>query len=325
MSAAAGELTLAPFLLRVPGWRGPAFILLMLLAAAIGAAVLIGGDSLFLSILPSAQVYGTLTMFALLPPYFLAMMGFMFRHTEAALDEIEPLADGDSIADVRFRLEHFRLADLGWVGLGCVFGVSQNDFAVSMVMRGEGGVLLDYAFIFGNLIVWGSVAFLLCWRVRVSRSLTRLGESVAVDLHQPQRLRPFGRIATADILVVFGGVAFMPLQSLDAQLRIVNYSYGFAVAAFAGAALFLLPLLGVHRRVRAVRSDRLEVLADEIADLPEGDLPKLEAALAYQDRIRGTSSWPIDLRLVGRIFAYVIIPPLAWVAAALVEMGIERL
>jgi len=44
--------------------------------------------------------------------------------------------------------------------------------------------------------------------------------------------------------VIAGAISLMPLQSLDAELRWVNYSYGFAVAAIAGALLFALPLLG---------------------------------------------------------------------------------
>lgn len=325
MSERPREITLSPALLRVPGWRGPAAVLLVLLALGMLAAALIGGQSLFLSLLPPAQVYGTLTMFVLLPPYLLAMTGFMFRHTEAALGDLAPVASPEAIGAVHHRLAHFRTGDFVWVAVGCVFGLAQNDFVVSLVARGEDGAFLDYVFILGNVIVWGCVTFLLAWRVRVSRSLTVLGEQVDVDLHHPERLRPFGRIATADILVVFGGVAFMPLQSLDAQLRIVNYSYGFAVAAVAGTLLFLLPLLGVHRRVRAVRAARVEELVERIDALPGDDLQRLELSLAHLDRIRAVPTWPLDLRLVGRIFVYVIIPPLAWIAAALVEMGIERL
>lgn len=325
MSDLPREIALSPALLHVPGWRGPAAALLALLALAAVAAALIGGQSLFLSILSPAQVYGTLSMFALLPPYLLAMTGFMFRHTEAALADLEAIAAPAALAAVRHRLEHFRASDFAWVAVGCVFGLAQNDFVVSLVLRGEPGAVLDYTFLLGNAIVWGMVTFLLAWRVRVSRALTLLGEQVEVDLHRPERVRPFGRIATADVLVVFGGVAFMPLQSLDAQLRVVNYSYGFAVAAIAGTLLFLLPLLGVHRRMRAVRAARIAELSGQIDALPADDLQRMELSLAYLDRIRSVPSWPIDLALLGRIFAYVIIPPLAWVAAALVEMGIERL
>ena len=51
----------------------------------------------------------------------------------------------------------------------------------------------------------------------------------------------------------------------------------------------------------------------------------LESLTSHIDRIRGMSSWPVDVGLAARVFGYVIIPPLAWVGAALVENLIYQL
>ena len=44
---------------------------------------------------------------------------------------------------------------------------------------------------------------------------------------------------------------------------------------------------------------------------------------AHIDRVNSIPNWPIDVQLITRIFVYVVIAPLAWVCAALVEKMIE--
>jgi hypothetical protein len=55
------------------------------------------------------------------------------------------------------------------------------------------------------------------------------------------------------------------------------------------------------------------------------DFATLETITAHIDRVRAMPNWPIDVQTVTRVFAYVIIPPLAWVGAALVENFINSL
>jgi hypothetical protein len=50
----------------------------------------------------------------------------------------------------------------------------------------------------------------------------------------------------------------------------------------------------------------------------------MEALLSHRDRIAESVTWPIDVKLASRIALYVVLPPIAWSAAAMVEMLIER-
>ena len=63
----------------------------------------------------------------------------------------------------------------------------------------------------------------------------------------------------------------------------------------------------------------------ELSKLPQDDIPRLEAHLAHIDRIAAIANWPIDMNLFARIMGYVIIPPIAWIGAALVERAISAL
>ena len=54
-------------------------------------------------------------------------------------------------------------------------------------------------------------------------------------------------------------------------------------------------------------------------------MQQLESLLAHRDRLREQSTWPLSTALVSRVFLYLIIPPLAWAGAALVELLVDRL
>ena len=64
-------------------------------------------------------------------------------------------------------------------------------------------------------------------------------------------------------------------------------------------------------------------LSDQLTH--EGPRPELELLLQHRDRLRQSHTWPFDLGLVYRLLLYVVIPPLAWLGAALVETAVEGL
>jgi hypothetical protein len=51
----------------------------------------------------------------------------------------------------------------------------------------------------------------------------------------------------------------------------------------------------------------------------------LEALLQRRDRIERLPTWPINLAMVSRLLIYGVIPPAAWVGAALMERFVESL
>ena len=163
------------------------------------------------------------------------------------------------------------------------------------------------------------------WRVALSFAIGRLGASARIELYRLDRLKPFARIALLDVLIVAGALCFVPLQSLDAQFRWVNYEAAVYVGLTSLLVVFLLPLHALPARIKLAKAQRLEELRTELANVPQADVPRLEATAAHLDRIEGLSNWPVDLRVVSRILVYVVIPPLAWVAAALVENFIDQL
>ena len=49
----------------------------------------------------------------------------------------------------------------------------------------------------------------------------------------------------------------------------------------------------------------------------------MDTLLDMRERVAHAPGWPMDLAGVRRILLYVVLPPLTWAAAALVEMLID--
>ncbi len=183
----------------------------------------------------------------------------------------------------------------------------------------------------GQIVLWTIIGNLLVTRVASANAFARLGEQVRVDVFRLDRLRPLARSGVVDAAVVMGALLFVPLQSLDFEFRWVNYRFALAVALPSIAFYLVWPLRSVHRRIRADRDARLTAVDGQIAALGDalpttpGDTERLESLLAHRERLREARTWPLDLGILSRVFIYLVIPPLAWAAAALVERGVDAL
>ncbi len=54
-------------------------------------------------------------------------------------------------------------------------------------------------------------------------------------------------------------------------------------------------------------------------------ITRIELLMQHRDRVRHTSAWPIDLSIAFRLILFIIIPPLAWLGAAFVELGLDKI
>jgi hypothetical protein len=115
----------------------------------------------------------------------------------------------------------------------------------------------------------------------------------------------------------------MPLQSLDAEFRWVNYQTGLIFGTISASILFYLPVSGVHDGIREAKARRLEEIQSLIGAIDQSNVASLESLIAHRERILHLSAWPLDLSILSRVGFYLIIPPLAWVGAALVETLVQ--
>ena len=77
-------------------------------------------------------------------------------------------------------------------------------------------------------------------------------------------------------------------------------------------------MMAIHRRLREWKRGELAAINALIRTQPkvlEADsMRELETLFKRRDRIRDTSTWPIDTSIVSRLVLYGFIAPLAWIA-----------
>jgi hypothetical protein len=188
---------------------------------------------------------------------------------------------------------------------------------------------IEISISFGQLLLWLIIGLLLSHRWVAARSFSRLGEVVTFDLFQLDRLRPLARSGMIDVLVIAGALAMSPLQSLDAEFRWYNYRAALVVAIPTALFLLLTPLRSVHRRISDEKRRQLAQIDALVGEADRGGSPaalqSFETLLAHRQRLRGQRTWPLDTALLSRLFVYLIIPPLAWAGAAVVERVVTRM
>jgi len=182
----------------------------------------------------------------------------------------------------------------------------------------------------GQILLWSLVGLLLARRIASAGAFRELGRVVEIDLLRPDSLRPLARAGMIDVVIIAVALAFTPLQSLDAEFRWYNYRFGLLVALPSSAFLLLWPLQTAHQRMLAARDAALAAVDAALAAHPEARadpelLVRLEGLLAHRDRLQGLRTWPLSSALLSRVFLYLVIPPLAWAGAAVVERVVDRL
>ena len=180
--------------------------------------------------------------------------------------------------------------------------------------------------------VW--VLWLVYAVVAVSRRMSRLAAGLSsVDLLELRPLQPFTRQGLTNALLVLGYVSIAGLMVVTEEgFGLLGLIVGLATL-LVSVATFLLPLRGVHARIRQAKTDELtwvdERILDQRASLKAGagkETPGTLADLAaYRDLVQGVPDWPIGSSSYGRFALYLLIPVFSWAAAALVERLINAL
>lgn len=179
---------------------------------------------------------------------------------------------------------------------------------------------------------WG--AMLVYAIVAVSGRMSRLASRLeSVDLFDLRPLFPFTQQGLTNAALVLGFAAIGSLMLFtETGFGLFATAVGFVTLAAAALAL-LLPLRGVHGRIRHAKQAELgwvdRRLADRRAALKngaDGRTPGEYADLAtYRIQVEEVSEWPINTSTYVRFALYLLIPVLSWSLAAIVERLIDAL
>jgi hypothetical protein len=279
----------------------------------------------------SAQTTGMVLTYATSPAFLLASLLYAQRRTRANLDQLvrSGSLSREAAATRGVSGDSFSLAQNVTVTIvGFILGSLNVPWELVAESLDSPWRFAAVSIAVGNVLTWIAVAHCTFRRIVVSIFIRRLGRDHAeVDLLRLDALLPFGRIGTLHVLIVAIAVSSAAFQSLDAELRWDNYSAALAAGISSGAALLLLPMLGIRQNVRLAKRRALEKLDEAIAhanrDLEPNALRYLGDLLRRRETIEQAREWPLDTTSVSRIAIYFVIPPIAWVGGALVEIMLQ--
>jgi hypothetical protein len=274
-----------------------------------------------------AQLIGMLLLIILMPMWLFACLIVSQRHALSLAAQLDThLHPEHRISEEvsRFPGRQIAIGLIGGLVWALAFNIPSEQFV--QVLNGEGASI---AITVGQVLIWVCVGLLLFIRLHCVTLFARAGNVIELSIFEPSGLEPFARVGMFNLVAVMGTLGIATVQSIDAQFRLGNYLTAFIIALPAGAALLIMPMWSLHKRMAKRKGELLAEVTAEITSTPEtttaAAIEKLEALLQRRDRVRALRSWPLDIGFWSRLGFYVLIPPLAWVAAAIVEVGVERM
>jgi len=158
------------------------------------------------------------------------------------------------------------------------------------------------------------------WRLlRVTWFVYRLGAWIRVDLGDPRSLGIFADIGIRHVLLIVIGLSVIPMQAiLTGGLGLIDFLPPLVVTTPVAVAVLVLPIWGIHRAIVAAKATEFLRVTGAMNEAPPDSDRRLLWWL-YRQQIAQSSEWPVAAGSATRLAFYVVIPPLAWVAAALVQ------
>lgn len=181
-------------------------------------------------------------------------------------------------------------------------------------------------------VFWFSLWYVICIVVRMAGGFARIGrDRVRVDLLAVERLAPFMRAGLRLTMLSVLGLTLIPLQGvLTGRFDIWTALPALCLIAPMTVYVLLRPMWGVHLAIVQAKQRELARIAEALGynagrELAEVTREEFARLLLYRAEIERASEWPHERSEVHRLLVYVLIPPLAWLGAALFERLVSRL
>ena len=272
-----------------------------------------------------AQLLGQVLLMTLAPAYVLALVLVTQRRSmqRARALHASGLINDDPENWLR-PLPTMRMCIGILVGFLYAIGVNlPTEWVLRLTSMGS----QEVGIVAGQSLVWISCG--MGWSIRFNSAalFDQRGQEVAIDIYDSSQQELFARNGVDDVLLITGIVALSAIQALDAQFRLGNYLAALVVALPAAVYLLIRPMWAIHRRLLKQKREFIADINTQIARAREIAVPitELELLLQHRDRLKHAYTWPMDLAIVYRLLFYVVIPPLAWVGAALMETAVQGL
>ncbi|MFK8049743.1 MAG: hypothetical protein AB8B81_15055 [Halioglobus sp.] len=273
--------------------------------------------------------------FSLIIAYIIPMFSFITEKSQQALTELRPILD---LNEQQFENSWGKLnsSSAGATSLQILGGLSLGAAHLSYVRGSLSAAFADAigsvegaASTVGALMVWMIMTNVISMLVRQNKLFASLGaKHVQISLLSPRKLLPFARVSISSSLAVIGALALFPLMSIESGVNLAEILPGAIATLIPLIAIFIIPVWPVHKRLALIKEQEMANLDRRIEDCTSASsnlasdpilLEKISPLISYRQTISQVSTWPFDAGVVTRLSFYLIIPPLTWAGAALIE------
>ncbi len=308
-----------------------------------GALIFLVIYSAFWAFAETSKVGALVTLFLSgMVAYIIPVYRLIIRRSEQAYDALEPLLDADAARKRQWR-QSLGHRSISWVIISTGIGLSMGLMHSAVLEIERGGTV---ATTFSNsasttvaalatIAVWVTMTTVISSIISNAWLFYKLGrDHLRINLLNTHDVVPLAWVSVASTLSLIGAQALFALLIFDPGAGFETVLPGFMGTAIPMLPMFLLPIWSVHKRLQLAKASELqainqllgELTDDEESPLTQPDeLPRLNELLSYRREIAGVREWPFDLGAVSRLGLYLIIPPLTWVGAALIENLVENL
>ena len=261
--------------------------------------------------------------------YIIPIFHYVTSRTEAAFDELKWQLDLDAATVERLR-NRISAKSARWLMVNSAMGtlvwiLQSRILAGSFSMMGRVFTTdsENFAMAVGPLPVWIFMFCAIHALVDNGRLFRGLTARVTIDLLDTPALNPFGRMAVSSTLVVIGAQALFPIMWLGGDQDPWTSIPGLFGTTLALCYLFIAPVWPLHTALRGAKHVELARLRHDINGLRTDKTAQgygdLAPTLVYRREIASAAEWPFDLSIMSRLGLYLVIVPLTWIGAALIE------
>jgi hypothetical protein len=246
----------------------------------------------------------------------------MYSRLAADVERLMPLVEPAERATVRRELGDAWSNRGVWVAraAGAAYGIFASTSAVSDTLKGIHEALV-YLWVPVVIPVLWTLLLPALWRlICLSSFVFRFGrDDVRIDFGDMRELGAFADIGIRHLLLIALGLTVIPMQAiLTGPLEPADFVPALVVTVPVALIAVILPMWGIHGAMTLAKHREFERLTAMLRTSAR-DSDRFLLLSMYRQQIADVSEWPLSARSAPRVLFYVVIPPFAWVAAALVQ------
>ncbi|MFT4822829.1 MAG: hypothetical protein ACJAUG_001770 [Halioglobus sp.] len=273
--------------------------------------------------------------FSLIIAYIVPMFSFITEKSQQALHDLHPVLDLSTadyeMAQAKLSSAGLRATTLQLLG-GVSFALVHISYiagSVSAALSHTLGSIQGLATTLGAILVWLVMTSVMSMLIQQAALFARLGANhVQISLLNTRKLLPFARVSISNSLAVIGALALFPLISIESGLNSAESLPGAIATLIPLIVIFTMPVWPLHKRLASMKEQEIADLSKQIEEYTGTEkniasnpqlLEKIVPLINYRREISEVSTWPFDAGVVTRLSFYLIIPPITWAGAAVIE------